>query len=328
MSVGAVTAVRSHVASEAADGSGDKDQALDRTTVADPQYGLRDVVAITGLTKETVYAWERRYAIVEPNRDEQGARTYADHEVYRLQLLKQCVDAGHRIGNLVSLELGALRGLAKGDEAAGSIDLDNLVRAVESLDVNFIEHWLPIHFSALGPSRFARDVVVPLMTAVGACVETGRASIAGEHLISSAVRTLLGQALRLSKRPGAGPTVLFTTPSGELHELGALVAAVCAQQLGAHAIYMGPQLPAREIWRASSKLNSRLVCMSTMSLPRSELEREVPEIRLALPHGTELWLGGSAATAMGAPLKGGLLIYEDMLEFEDAIKRFIVRAGR
>ena len=312
--------------SEAA--GGPRNSGRGQTTTTDPRYGLRDVVAITGLTKETVYAWERRYGIVRPHRDDQGARIFSDHEVYRLQLLKQCVDGGHRIGNLVSLEFDALRDLARADETAGSVDMQNLVRAVESLDVSFIEHWLPIHFSALGPSRFARDVVVPLMHAVGAGVESGRASIAGEHFVTGAVRTLLGQALRLSKRPGSGPTALFTTPSGQFHEIGALVAAVCAQQLGVHAIYMGSNLPAREISRACTKLGARLVCMSATSLPQTVLKRELPEIKLALPYNTELWLGGNAAMALGAAQRRGLHIHEDMFQFEYAIMRYVVRAGQ
>ena len=127
------------------------------------------------------------------------------------------------------------------------VGLDDLLRDIAGLDAHALEHRLSVQFAALGPVSFARDVVAPLMAEVGRRYEREEISVAGEHLRSATVRTLLGQAPHLTRRADSGPAAIFTTPEGELHELGLLVAALCAQSAGLRVIYLGPQLPAPEL---------------------------------------------------------------------------------
>lgn len=44
-------------------------------------YSIRAVSQATGLTVETLRAWERRYGIIEPKRDPSGHRIYTACDV-------------------------------------------------------------------------------------------------------------------------------------------------------------------------------------------------------------------------------------------------------
>ena len=66
----------------------------------------------TGLSKEALRIWERRYGFPSPARDPQGDRLYPAEQVARLRLLKRLMDQGHRPGKLMALEDSALARLS------------------------------------------------------------------------------------------------------------------------------------------------------------------------------------------------------------------------
>ena len=66
-------------------------------------YSIKAVSQATGLTVETLRAWERRYGIVVPNRDPTGRRVYRAADVLRLRRLREATERGHPIGRLAEL---------------------------------------------------------------------------------------------------------------------------------------------------------------------------------------------------------------------------------
>ena len=59
--------------------------ALDTIALA-PKYRIGTVVQLTGLTSDTIRAWERRYGCISPSRTPGGTRVYSDEDVARLHL--------------------------------------------------------------------------------------------------------------------------------------------------------------------------------------------------------------------------------------------------
>jgi len=72
----------------------------------------------TGLSKDTLRVWERRYGFPTPERDANGERLYAPTQVQRLTQIKRLMDRGHRPGKLLALDDAALAAL---DEALPSV---------------------------------------------------------------------------------------------------------------------------------------------------------------------------------------------------------------
>lgn len=72
-------------------------------------YGIGAVVSRTGLSAPNIRMWERRYAVVEPERTESNRRLYSSEDVERLTLLKRLTDCGDSISTIAGLDLVALR---------------------------------------------------------------------------------------------------------------------------------------------------------------------------------------------------------------------------
>jgi MerR family transcriptional regulator, light-induced transcriptional regulator len=68
-----------------------------------PGYPIRAVAKITGLSLDTLRAWERRYKAVVPERSHRG-RQYGSEQIERLLLLSRLVGKGHAIGGIAALE--------------------------------------------------------------------------------------------------------------------------------------------------------------------------------------------------------------------------------
>jgi len=72
---------------------------------------IREVVRITGLRREQLYMWQRRYGFPAPLRDTFGDRVYPADQVARLKLIKQLLSEGWRAGAVVPLADTALQSM-------------------------------------------------------------------------------------------------------------------------------------------------------------------------------------------------------------------------
>lgn len=69
----------------------------------DTGYRIGAVAKLTGISTDTIRAWERRYNVVQPNRGENNNRYYTDSHIKKLISVKRLVDAGQAIGTICRL---------------------------------------------------------------------------------------------------------------------------------------------------------------------------------------------------------------------------------
>jgi MerR family transcriptional regulator, light-induced transcriptional regulator len=270
---------------------------------APAQYPIRAVSRMTGISVDTLRAWERRHDAIAPTRNDRG-RLYSDADVSRLQKLGELVKRGHAIGSIAGLgdrELGGLLEAADTHRSAppapiGEVDVATLTSALDRYDLDTIEATLNRHAAVLPPRDLVFAVILPLLQEIGRRWEGGRLRPAQEHLVSSTIRSVLGGLLRATVRPQAVPKVVFATPAGERHELGLLSAALLAASAGYGVVYLGADLPAADIAHAAATAGSRIVLVS-LTAPRAVPHAEIRKLAEKL-EGVELWLGGPAAAAV------------------------------
>jgi DNA-binding transcriptional MerR regulator len=265
-------------------------------------YSLGLVSRLTGLSPHVLRAWERRYEAVAPLRTSGGTRRYREADLARLRLLQAAVAAGHPIGDVARLGDAELRRRAELREGEERPPLGEILAALDGLDAAEAERLLGIQLAALGPRRFARSVVLPLLEEVGSRWERRELCMASEHLASAVVRSLLGALLR--RRAGGAPTpaLLFTTLPGDRHELAVLVAAVVAADLGANAVYLGPDLPPGEIALAAERVGAAAVVAGVSRFDGVAIRaHSLRELRRVLPRSVALWVGGAGLDGLALP---------------------------
>ena len=291
----------------------------------EPTYSLGAVVRLTGLSAHVLRAWERRYGAVRPLRTDGGTRRYREVDVLRLQRLRAAVAAGHPISDVASLPDAELERRAQLAPAAPSPPLDAILCALDQLDAAEAERLLGLQLSALGAARFASRVASPLLNEVGRRWENGDLCVASEHLASSLLRTLLGGLLRTGRAAAQTSPILFTTPPGERHELGALMAAVATADAGGRPIFLGPDLPVVEVADAVDTLGAAAVALGVCQRDGARLAESLGALRRAIPEHVELWVGGAGAAQVALPT--GCARVADADELERKVALLALRGG-
>ncbi len=285
------------------------------------QYSIKAAAQMAELTVDTLRAWERRYAAVEPDRSEKGRRLYSDAEVERLSLLKRATDHGHPISMVAPLSNEELRELLKKaarETSNGGETVARLMGFVMSDDFDAFERTLGQAAVALPPRQLIDEIFFPLLQQVGDAWFEGKLTIAQEHAVSSNLRSLIGAMIRLFHQGGSGPSILFSTLSGERHEFGILLLALLASSEGVGCHYLGPDLPVEEIARSVFATGAEIVALSFVhggDIAKEEEKLRSLHAKIA-PHAS-LWVGGAAATALKKNLQDLPIVFmESHSEFD------------
>lgn len=292
-------------------------------------FSIQAVAERTGLTPHVIRAWERRYGAIEPERSAGKHRLYSESEIERLELLNRAVRSGHSIGKIATLPTEELRELASRplassgvgrskkfdhDDMGAPFRSDSLI-AVRRFDSVALDSALQCALLSLGHQGLLRFVLAPLAQEIGERWRAGDLTAAHEHFFTSSAKVFLGGLTQQFSPPASAPRIIVATPSGQLHELGALLAASSAENLGWRAIYLGPSLPAHEIAGAALSCDAVAVALSLV-YPEDDpqLVYELSRLSDLLPATTRILIGGRAAHAYLETLVRIGALYADSIE--------------
>ena len=275
-----------------------------------PKHPIKVVVRRTGLSAHVIRVWEKRYQAVEPARTETNRRLYSDEDIARLQWLQQAVQAGHSIGRITHLSTPELVKLVSAEQMIAPLAqkptdgtdsdpgefLARALAAVRELDAVALEEQLVRASIALSQRHLLEDVVQPLMERIGQMWHEGTLRIADEHLASAVVRSFIGNLRASFQVSATAPHIVATTPAGQLHEMGALLASVVATSEGWNSTFLGPNLPAEEIAGAVAQKGAKAVLLSIV-YPSDDpyLGGELVKLHRLLGDDIALLAGGRAA---------------------------------
>lgn len=283
--------------------------------MADVRCSIQLAARKSGLSTHLIRMWQKRYGAVAPQRSESNRRLYSEAEIERLKLLRAVVHAGHRIGDVARLSDEELRRLvAEGASTPAAPDpgvparpadvIDAAIAATRDMDLDRLRRVLAQASASFGFRGSLERFFTPFLHAVGNLWREGVLTAAHEHFASAAVRTFLLASPRTFAVAGVPPALVVVTPAGQLHEVGAILAAAAAGDLGWRVIFLGTSLPAAEIAGAVIQNGARAVALSIVYPPDDpQIPQELRALRQALPAGLPILAGGRAAPAYADVLR-------------------------
>jgi len=273
---------------------------------------IRVVAKRTGMSPHLIRMWERRYEAVRPRRTNTGRRLYTEDEISRLILMRRATKEGQAISQIAKLSLDQLRELIPGREKETETAMTNNMnisieqhlnlglQAIRNLDAVGLETQLLRASVNLGPSVFIEKLLQPLLEQTGEMWADGRIKVAHEHLASAVIRSLLGSIHTSDGPDSKSPLLISTTPQGQLHEFGALMALVSAAMIGWNTLYLGPNLPAEDIAKAAIDRNAQAIALSIV-YPANDpyLTAELQNIYSLTNGNIPILIGGRSAKSYG-----------------------------
>jgi len=265
-------------------------------------YSIRVASKLTGISSDTLRMWERRYGFPKPVRNEAQVRVYTDTDIERLVLIARALKSGFRSGEVIHRSAEDLRALlasstrSENEQERRTPTIDSLLARLLDDDPEGLQNELRRCVALHGPKQFLTDVAAPLVDAVGEAWASGRIAVRHEHLVSDVLSSKLRLLLSAYEDQATGPIVLLCTLSDEQHGLGLEMVALYLALEGLTPRILGVNTPPDQIADAAHALSARIVGISISEASEIPMtEANLRRVLGAMPHGSELWVGGKQA---------------------------------
>lgn len=277
-------------------------------------FSIQFVAKITGINAHTIRAWEKRYQAVVPTRSDTGKRLYNQDNVERLKKLNELVKLGNSISDIAKLDDQNLSEMYKkyvgesGSKNETSVvkkpeidintTLQHLVIALRSYKLDIISHELEKVKQALGPREFALNLLSPLLSEVGELVDNGIINIAQEHSLSAILKFHIGHMLykHLESKNKMDVSIGISTPAGELHEFGIMIAALLCSYYNINFYYLGPNMPTESLAESCNQIGVKHLILGVSRVyhtdPSRDLDKYVSVLSENLNDDVSLMIGG------------------------------------
>ena len=290
-------------------------------------WAIAEVERDTGIGKDTLRVWERRYGFPQPLRDSLGERLYPLDQVHKLRLIKRLMDTGHRPGKIVAQSVEQLQDLLNGMSLVkGAEDCASSPPEPSALDANapwlrwlaedrsdLIKQALRQHIIKQGLGSTVEDLVAPLCVYVGEAWLRGELSVYQEHLFSATLQQVLREAIASveasSPTLGQHPRVLLATTPGEYHSLGLLMAECYLALESCARFELGSSTPVVEILQAIEHMKIDVLALSFSAYAsRNDVISSLQQLIDGVPAGVEIWAGGSATALQSRSVPEGIMV--------------------
>lgn len=309
---------------------------------------ISDVARETGLGKDTLRVWERRYGFPLPLRDALGERAYPQAQVQRLRLIKRLMDAGFRPGKVVALAPKDLLALlsntssaqvgprpkgkrdlvpfsSHGQNAQPLEDAATWLQWLAQDQTDMMRQALQTKIKDHGLVTVVSEWVAPLCKLVGESWMRGDLTVYQEHLFTEMLQSVLREAIAgLDAKKGTrktAPRVLLTTTPGEQHGLGLLMAESYFALSTCSRFMLGTSTPLVDIVQAVQQLRIDVLALSFSAYAsRRDVVENLQNLRAQLPTSVQIWVGGAGAAVLSPELPGGVLLLRQPADVAQSLR--------
>jgi hypothetical protein len=276
-----------------------------------PGIEIGAVEDATGIPRETLRAWERRFGFPAPARSGSGERRYDDADVLKLREIHRLLMAGFRPNAILSLPLARLRVLGRDTTAfddpflaLGNVVLDDILPMLRRDGAAALQERFRSTIETSGLEHFVLWCARPLAVAVGTAWCGGALQVFEEHVITEQLQRAIWSGLGALPVRRGPPLIALAALQPERHTLGLLMVNALLALAGAGCVWVGPT-PISDLAGAARRFEVDVVALSFSAyFPRRRLPDSLGQLRRQLPRRTTVWAGGTGVADLDSPPTG------------------------
>ncbi|MBK8845348.1 MAG: MerR family transcriptional regulator [Bacteroidetes bacterium] len=290
-------------------------------------FSIKDIETLTGIKSHTIRIWEQRYELLQPKRTDTNIRYYDDDDLkflLNVSLLNRNGVKISKIAGLSLIDLEKLVGEITSDSSDISIQIHKLTAATLNLDEHEFTLIINNHCSLNGFEYTMYNLIFPFMSHLGVMWQSGTVNPAFEHFITNIIRArLVVMTEMLGARPSSSSikkAILFC-PEGEYHEIGLLFANYMLRNYGFHTLYLGQNIPVRDVEVIAASFNPSLIFVSFTSSNNAKTLRKNIEALENFKANVPLLLSGRMISAqlMQIPIQASVI--NNLQDFYQTIEK-------
>ncbi|MGF2616894.1 MerR family transcriptional regulator [Rossellomorea vietnamensis] len=221
------------------------------TNQSEGKYNIKAISKMLGIQPGTLRAWERRYKMIAPVRNESGHRLYSEEHLKILKWLVSKVEQGFTISQAVSLldKQGLVEELESENPTGNRLDglTEELLQSLLKFDETKAHQLMNRAFSMYTIDKVVIDVLGTLLVRIGDLWEHNQITTAHEHFATAVLRARISTLMQTFPHNGLLPKVVAVCGPGEHHELGLLVFTLYVRRKGFEVIYLGASIKEEDI---------------------------------------------------------------------------------
>ncbi|MDZ5712034.1 MerR family transcriptional regulator [Jeotgalibacillus haloalkalitolerans] len=290
------------------------------------KYNIKAVSHMLGIQPGTLRAWERRYQMIAPVRNESGHRLYTDEHIRKLKWLVSKVNAGFTISQAVALSEQEHEQFVSGDQNENQLTVlrEDLLNALMKFDESKAHDLINEAFSLYTVDKVLVDILGSILIKIGLLWEEGRITTAHEHFATSILRSRIGILMHSFPQNNFLPKVVAVCSPGEWHELGLLIFTLYIRRKGFNVIYLGSSIKEGDIQTVLDTVEPKFLFMScTLKANLSRAKDLIKELQ-AEYKDLAIGLGGHAVNMMSEEERKGFeknLVGLNKEDWEDWISK-------
>jgi MerR family transcriptional regulator, light-induced transcriptional regulator len=295
-------------------------------------HRIHRVANLTGLSKDVIRIWERRFGLLKPARGANRYRNYSDEDVALLRFLKEQLDAGGSIGELSKLGREELLGQARASAPQVSF-VDNIFSGLLRELLSTLDPFNRVTFEkrlngavAVVPFEEAlHGILLPLQEQVGQLWHDGHLNVALEHYVTKQIQQKIFSAMNQLPVAEFGAKVVVACPPDEEHDIAALAVAYRCRVRGCRVYYLGANVPIASLTNLCSKVDPDLTIISfPLALSDDKATELVQSLANEVSPASNLAVGGHGALAMrDLFVKYNITVLEDFAELDHRLDRLM-----
>ncbi len=277
-----------------------------------PIFNLKAVLKETGLSADTLRAWERRYGLPNPQRTPGGHRLYSERDIALIKWLIARQNEGLSISRAVEMwREQAINGKDPLETMPGprptSFNLANQAiylppeTGLDALRAQWLaaclnfnettaEQTLNQAFSLYPVETVCTELLARGLTEIGMLWYENRASVQQEHFASGLAMRRLDALIAASPAPGRPHTILVGCPPNEWHNFSGLLLTILLRRRGLNVIYLGSNVPAERFEETLTAVQPSLVVLTSQQLRTAASLQQTASLLSA--HGATVVYGG------------------------------------
>ncbi len=261
------------------------------------KYNIKAVSNLLGIPSGTLRAWERRYQVIAPVRNEAGHRLYNEKHIRILKWLIDKMNKGITISQAINLldKDEKLTDIAKSGELSSdgegiNVTIEKLVEAFINFDESTAHEIMDYAFSVFSVDKVAIEILGSVLIKMGQLWEEKKITSAHEHFASSLLRSKIGHIMHTLPVHELSPKVIAVCAPNEWHELGLLIFSLYLKKKGYKVIYLGVSIAPEDLFTVLQEIKPKILILScTMgrNIPHTlelvkRLEKDYPKLEIGL----------------------------------------------
>lgn len=212
------------------------------------EFSIKDLENLSGVKAHTIRIWEKRYALLEPNRSDTNIRNYDMSNLTKLLNATFLYRQGFKISKIAELQQDEIERLITESELAQTNHY--ALHLFKQSMFEFDHHLFNKTYKKLAKKEtfdfIFFDLFMPLLNEIGLLWQTGTIDPVHERFISELIKQKIIEniiSVQGEMAQDTSPSFALFLPYEEIHEIGLLYANFILLSEGYQTLYLGSNIP-------------------------------------------------------------------------------------